>query len=119
MEAPTPSKGDILNALNKAVSEAPIEDLRQWAEKHGFSADEVVGVAKSETAHERFTMSPPVKVETFEATPEGKEVKESGSPEARLYGELPIFSETGEGWVKRADLEAKWGKALSAGTLYH
>jgi hypothetical protein len=101
-------KNAVLDALNATVAEGVVSS-KAWADAHGFVHDDVVGVAKSETAHERLKMSAPVTEDMFEATEEGKLVLVEGSPEARLYRAIP------EGGIKRDELVASFGPALAPG----
>lgn len=107
------NKNSILEALNKSISDGPIASTKDWAEAKGFSHDEVVGLAKSETAHERLTMSAPITVDIYDTTEEGKVVLNQGSPEARLFAAIP------EGGIKREELAALFGPALAPGLLTH
>lgn len=113
MEAPAISnKTAIVEAINKALTEGPITNTKSWADSQGFSHDEVVGVAKSETAHERLTMSQPVTEDMYDTTDEGKVVLAEGSPEARLFAAVP------EGGIKREDLVVLFGQALAPGNSF-
>jgi len=64
-------------------------DLHHFCAAHKFSYEDVVGVAKSETANDRLVMSDPITSDVRVLTHEGQEVLTAGTPEVKFWKLLP------------------------------